>query len=154
MDEHSVIARPRVAGKKRNLGTVPFVELQAGRVQGIVASSSDWERVYCSFIDSNGDYYCSTNNNRRCGGLGGPCKHIASMVDQAVLAFGAADLASCLKLEPSQCGSARAVFGARRGSEKKEPAGVVFSRFVHDLRYTELSPSNDPLPELTWFVTG
>ncbi len=154
MPSPSVITRPRVAGKRRNLSQVPFVELFGGRVQGIVSSGSDWERVYCSFIDNNGDFYCSTNNNRRCGGLGGPCKHIGQMVDQAIAAYGAAEVAAALKIDLAAAGSARAVFGARRGAEKKEPAGVVFARFLNDLHYVELSGGDEPLPELAWFLTG
>lgn len=154
MSSPSVIARPRAASRPRKLSQVPFVELFGGRVQGIVSSGSDWERVYCSFIDNNGDYYCSTNNNRRCGGLGGPCKHIGQMVDQAILAYGAADVAACLKIDLAAAGSSRAVFGARRGSEKKEPAGVVFARFLGDLHYVELPAGDEPMPELAWFLVG
>lgn len=154
MPSPSVIARPRAVTSRRKLSTVPFVELFAGRVHGVVSSGSDWDRVYCSFIDKNGDYYCSTNNNRRCGGLGGPCKHIGQMVDQAIVAYGAAEVAATLGIEPGSATGSRGVFGARRGSEKKEPAGVVFARFLNDLHFIELAPSDEPMPELSWFLAG
>ncbi len=61
--------------KKRNIKKVPFVELFHGRLQGVVSSGSDIKRVYVSFFEAGThDFYCSTNNNRPCGGLGGyPC---------------------------------------------------------------------------------
>ena len=154
MSSASVIARPRAFTSRRKLSLVPFVELSGGRCQGIVSSGSDWSRVYCSFIDREGDYYCSTNNNRRCGGLGGPCKHIGQMVDQAIAAYGAAEVAATLQIEPASAIRASSVFAARRGAEKKEPAGVVFARFLNDLHFVELPVSDEPMPELAWFLVG
>ena len=43
---------------------------------------------------------------------------------------------------------------ARAGTEKKEPASEVFSRFLNYLRYLELTNSNQPLPEMSWFVVN
>lgn len=75
----------------RKLAKVPFLELSEGRLQGVVSSGSDIERVYVSSI-SAGDHglSCSTNNNRPCGGLGSsPCKHIQSLLAEAEKQFGA-----------------------------------------------------------------
>jgi hypothetical protein len=92
----SVIAAPRPSPKGRKVKDVPFVELRGKRIQGVISSGSDVERVYCAFYEAGtGNFYCSTNNNRRCGGLGGGgCKHIVEMVGEAVKVFGADGLAS------------------------------------------------------------
>lgn len=154
LDRPSVVVKRRAPGRKRNLNQVPFVEIHNGRVQGIVSSGSDMDRVYCSFFaGTTGNFYCSTNNNRRCGGLGGPCKHIGQMLDQAIASFGADEVAAALKIDPGMAKNSRSVFGALRGAETKEPAGVVFSRFLADLHYVELAQNNLPLPEMAWFYT-
>lgn len=152
----SVIPSPRPAAVGRKVADVPFVELFGRRVQGVVSSGSDIDRVYCSFYEGvTGNYYCSTNNNRRCGGLGGsPCKHIGWMMDEAIKAFGADAIATTLQIDPGLAKGSRSAMGAVRGAETKEPAGVVFSRFLGDLRFVELPGSNLPLPELGWFLTG
>ncbi len=96
-EQASVVAR-RMGPVNRTVKKVPFVELLGGRVQGVVSSGSDIQRVYVSFIAAgSGDHYCCTNNNRPCGGLrGSPCKHIQLMVQEAVLQFGASTVAQIL----------------------------------------------------------
>ena len=45
--------------EKRNTKKVPFVELFNGRVQGVVSSGSDINRVYVAFFEAGtGDFYC------------------------------------------------------------------------------------------------
>lgn len=53
------------------LPDVPFLELSEGRLQGVVSSESQAERVYASSI-SAGDHglSCCSNDDLRCGGLG------------------------------------------------------------------------------------
>ena len=40
------------------------------------------------------------------------------------------------------------------GTTFKEEAGTVFSRFLDYLRYVELEGSVEPMPEMSWFLTG
>jgi hypothetical protein len=150
----SFVPHRRPAPEKRSLKDVPFAELLGGRVQGVVSSGSDAERVYVSWYEGRtGNYYCSTNNNRPCGGLrGGPCKHIVEVVDAAVAQFGVATVARHLGAPDAT--SARAVLAAAHGSETKEPSGTVFARFLDYLRTMELAAPVGELPELAWFVTG
>ncbi|MEC7518304.1 MAG: hypothetical protein VYE22_00490 [Myxococcota bacterium] len=150
----SVIAGRRELPKKRNLKKVPFVELAPGRLQGVVSSGSDAKRVYVSFVDAGStDFYCSTNNNRPCGGLrGAPCKHIQAMIDNAVAQYGGARVAKHLGI--AEAADARAIRSGIRGAQNKQPASEVFSRFLAYLRYVELDGTREPMPELSWFVTG
>lgn len=144
----------RPAPEKRALAKVPFVELLGGRAQGVVSSGSDKDRVYVSWYEARtGNHYCSTNNNRPCGGLGGGgCKHIDEMLAAAVSQFGIAHVARALGVP--EAATVQQIKGAARGVQVKEPAGVVFSRFLDYLRYMELPPPAGELPELDWFVTG
>lgn len=149
------MAHPRVDPGKRVLKKVPYVELFGGRLQGVVSSGSSAERVYVSFFEAgSGDFYCSTNNNRPCGGLrGSACKHLDTLVVNAVAQFGPERLARYLG-----CGESveRAADIARLlgGSQRKEQASMVFARFLDYLRYVELPTSVQPAPEMAWFVTG
>jgi hypothetical protein len=140
---------------KRDIKDVPFVELFNGRLQGVVSSGSDIERVYVSFFEAKTlNYYCSTNNNRPCGGLRGyPCKHLQALLKEAITAYGIEQVVHTLKVpgDISQLNTAGDVL-ARAGTVKKEPASEVFSRFLNYLRYLELSTSNQPLPEMNWFA--
>jgi hypothetical protein len=141
--------------------SVPFVELAGGRVQGVVSSGSDIERVYVSFVASgSGDYYCCTNNNRPCGGLrGAPCKHIVELLDEAILQFGAERVAGYLGVGAGGDGQAQAAQDARTllrvlsGSERKESPGVVFSRFLNYLSYCERQVRPGTVLEMGWFVS-
>jgi hypothetical protein len=148
---------PAAAGK-RDVQKVPFVELYDGRLQGVVSSGSDIERVYVSFFEAGSlDYYCSTNNNRPCGGLRGtPCKHLDSLVKEAVAEYGLEPVARFLRLPGDVTALKNAGEVMRRlhsGSLTKNPAGQVFSRFLNYLRYLELAGEPaQPLPEMSWFV--
>ncbi|MEO1267321.1 MAG: hypothetical protein AAFX99_04420 [Myxococcota bacterium] len=153
----SVIAHPRHAPKKRNLKKVPYVELWGGKVQGVVSSGSSATRVYVSWFEESGDYYCATNNNRRCGGLrGGGCKHIHAMIDQAMAQYGGDEVARYLGVEgdPGTFSRSYDITRQLHGSERKEQASEVFARFLNYLRYMELVADRDPMPEMAFFVTG
>ncbi|HEX5597043.1 MAG TPA: hypothetical protein VFX61_13660 [Micromonosporaceae bacterium] len=142
----------------RKLAKVPFVELADGRLQGVVSSGSDIERVYVSSIvaGSHG-YHCSTNNNRPCGGLrGSPCKHLRTLVDEAVLQYGLDRVGRYLRVKMDDGVSTGADLLSRLdGQHEPTPAAVVFSRFLRHLAYLELPTANQPIPELHWFpATG
>ena len=140
---------------RRKLEKVPFLELFNGRLQGVVSSGSDLARVYVSYFEAGSlDYYCSTNNNRPCGGLRGqPCKHLQALLKEAIAAIGIAEVTNYLQIKGdlSQFQTAEDLI-RRSGSLKKEPASVVFSRFLNYLHYLELQSSNHPLPGISWFV--
>ena len=145
--------------KQRKLKKVPFVELADGRLQGVVSSGSDVNRVYVSFITSNTfDYYCSTNNNRQCGGLYGTCKHLNGLITEAVLQYGAERVAEYLGIPSNEDNTIDAQqvssFIRTNGQILKEPAGTVFSRFLNHLRYLELETSTAPNSGMDWFVSS
>lgn len=146
----SFVPSPICCGK-RTVKKVPFVEIREGRIQGVVSSGSDIERVYVSFIElESGNYSCSTNNNRPCGGLrGAPCKHIQEMVEEAVVEFGAARMNAILGLESG----ADPLHHLMRlsGSQVKDNVAVIFSRFLDYLRLTTLKTPQRSLPEMNWF---
>jgi hypothetical protein len=128
----------------RKLAKVPFVELAEGRLQGVVSSGSDIERVYVSSIAAGTyEFSCSTNNNRPCGGVyGSGCKHLQALLDEAVLQYGQERVSRYLKLDES---------GTPNGSYQPAPAAPVFARFLRHLAYLELPGTTEPLPELHWF---
>jgi hypothetical protein len=142
----------------RKVNKVPYVELHGGRVQGVVSSGSDASRVYVSFFDAGTtNYYCSTNNNRPCGGLrGGPCKHLKSLMDEAVLQYGAPKVGRYLKLgaDPASLNSSYDIMRHVTGAKTKEEASLVFSRFLSYLRYVEYEGTPEPMPEMAWFTVG
>lgn len=150
-----IASNQKNAATKRDVKQVPFVELFNHRVQGVVSSGSDIERVYVSFFEAGTlDYYCSTNNNRPCGGLSGyPCKHLQAVMKEAIATYGIDQVINYLKVpgDLSQITSLNDIIN-RRGTVKKEPASEVFSRFLNYLRYLELQTANSPLPEMNWFV--
>jgi hypothetical protein len=151
----SVIQQPNQP-HPRNVKKVPYVELYSGRLQGVVSSGSDIERVYVSFIEANtGDYYCSTNNNRPCSGLGWrQCKHIEEMAEQAIYQYGSLEVARYLGAKTeSNDPSWWAIRDALNGSQKRIPASEVFSRFLSYLRFLELPRHDGPAPEMTWFTS-
>jgi hypothetical protein len=153
----SMVVHARDTPASRKLQKVPFVELYGGRLQGVVSSGSSASRVYVSAIEAQStDFSCATNNNRPCGGLrGGPCKHLQALVDNAVAQYGAPRVARALQLaDPDACSSTRDILARIVGSSKKLDASEVFSRFLAYLRYVELPPGQQPLPELSWFLTG
>ncbi|WP_091091564.1 hypothetical protein [Micromonospora nigra] len=143
--------------RPRKLAKVPFVELADGRLQGVVSSGSDIERVYVSSITSGSHaYHCSTNNNRPCGGLrGAPCKHLHALVDEAVLQYGVPRVARYLRVDADDVQIGVELIWRLNGRPEPTPAAVVFSRFLRHLAYLELPGSATALPELHWFpATG
>lgn len=146
--------------RPRKVKTVPYVELFGGRVQGVVSSGSDENRVYVSFFEKDAgavNFNCSTNNNRPCSGLrGSPCKHLEQLMQEAVLQFGAEQVGRHLSLsgDLSKLVTARDLLLQVRGHVSRVDVSQVFSRFLSHLRYFELPLSNQPNPEMTWFVSG
>ena len=156
MHKSSFASHDSCASGKRDVKQVPFVELFDGRLQGVVSSGSDIQRVYVSFFEAQTlDYYCSTNNNRPCGGLRGyPCKHLLALLTEAIAAYGVNEVSNYLKVPEKSAGNIQCINDilARKGSEKKVQKSEVFSRFLNYLRYLELKSANIPLPEMAWFV--
>lgn len=153
----SVVLRP-VREKARNVKKVPFVELHGNRVQGVVSSGSDIERVYVAWLEAKTfNFYCSTNNNRPCGGMGSaPCKHIHEMVEEAFLQYGE-ELPTFLGVkndDPSASHRVSMWMANSGGAQTKEPAGTVFSRFLSFLSYCELQARPGSCQEMSWFVTS
>ncbi|MEU1036457.1 hypothetical protein ABZ402_49230 [Streptomyces mirabilis] len=156
--ERSSTARVTVPARPRKLAKVPFVELADGRLQGVVSSGSDIERVYVSSVAA-GTYAfaCSTNNNRPCGGARGMfCNHIRALINEAVLQYGAERVARYLRVEladgePSGQTIAHAMDTTRPAQGDTKAAAPVFSRFLRHLAYLELAPTTTPLPEMQWF---
>lgn len=150
------VIKPRVLPRPRKVDKVPFVELYAGRLQGVVSSGSDEDRVYVSYFETKtGNFYCSTNNNRPCGGLrGSPCKHLCSLLDEAVLQFGGPRVAAYLGLaiDPDKVKRGADLLHAIKGGPHKVEAGMVFSRFLTYLHYVSLPATTVPLPEMGWFI--
>ena len=142
----------------RKIKKVPFLELFNNRLQGVVSSGSDYRRVYVSFFEAGtGNYYCSTNNNRPCGGLRGSCcKHLQALLSEGILQYGAPKVATYLKIpgDTSVVKSAYDLMLKMSGTKKKEEANEVFSRFLNYLRFVELEGSFLPNPEMAWFVSG
>ena len=145
---------------KRNVKKVPFVELFNNTLQGVVSASSDPARVYVSYIHAeSGEYYCSTNHNRECnGGLYyGPCKHIQSLVKEAVAQYGAPRVSRYMRLDiDHESADDKGINAALRskGSVKRNPSSAVFSRFLYYLQQLEAESSSLPMPEMAWFVSG
>ncbi|RSN51659.1 hypothetical protein DMH08_30190 [Actinomadura sp. WAC 06369] len=140
--------------RPRKLAKVPFVELADGRLQGVVSSGSDVARVYVSSITAGTHgLSCSTNNNRPCGGLRGsyPCKHLQSLVAEAVLQYGRERVGRYLKVDAGEDGD---LADALNGTKDSAPAAVVFNRFLRHLAYLEVPASPEPLPEMHWFPGG
>jgi hypothetical protein len=157
LERTSVIVASGLSGQ-RTVKSVPFVELAGGRMQGVVSSGSDIERVYVSFVASgSGDYYCCTNNNRPCAGLrGAPCKHIIELLDEAILQFGAERVAGYLGVggdAQDVDATSKLLLRLLSGSERKESPGVVFSRFLSYLSYCERQVRPGTVLEMGWFVS-
>lgn len=156
--ERSSTARVTPPARPRKLAKVPFVELADGRLQGVVSSGSDIERVYVSSVAA-GTYAfaCSTNNNRPCGGARGSfCNHIRALISEAVLQYGAVRVARYLRIEtadgePTAQALAAGMSDTRPPQGDAKAAAPVFSRFLRHLAYLELVPTTAPLPEMQWF---
>ncbi|MQY11544.1 hypothetical protein SRB5_16630 [Streptomyces sp. RB5] len=154
--ERASAARVVPPARPRKLAKVPFVELADGRLQGVVSSGSDIERVYVSSVAAGSfTYACSTNNNRPCGGArGGFCNHIRALVTEAVLQYGADRVVRYLRVETdadTAAGITGAMTATRPDLGDKSAAAAVFSRFLRHLAYLELAPTTLPLPEMQWF---
>ncbi|GAA2846947.1 hypothetical protein Acy02nite_04000 [Actinoplanes cyaneus] len=137
----------------RKLAKVPFVELADGRLQGVVSSGSDVERVYVSSITA-GDHglSCNTNNNRPCGGLAGgsrACNHLRALADAAVAQYGVDRVARYLKADLPDGGDD--LWAGLHPATAPNRAAEVFAGFLRHLAYLEVAPTTDPLPELQWF---
>lgn len=138
--------------EKRDVKKVPFVELHAGRLQGVVSSGSDIQRVYVSYFEARTmDYHCSTNNNRPCGGLRGtPCKHLQDMLVEAIKQHGIEKVVAYLQLPADTTTDIRDML-KQANKQAQQPAGEVFSRFLAYLQLLEYPVSDTPLPEMDWF---
>jgi hypothetical protein len=144
--------------RPRKLAKVPFVELADGRLQGVVSSGSDIERVYVSSVAAGTyTFACSTNNNRPCGGARGSfCNHILALINEAVVQYGAERVARYLRIEiADEEPSAQAITGGMQAARPPQgdatAAAPVFSRFLRHLAYLDLAPATVPLPEMQWF---
>ena len=156
--EKSSTARVIPPARPRKLAKVPFVELADGRLQGVVSSGSDIERVYVSSVAAGTyTFACSTNNNRPCGGARGSfCNHILALISEAVLQYGADRVARYLRVEiadgePSADSITGGMGAAHPPQGDTKAAAPVFSRFLRHLAYLELAPTTTPLPEMQWF---
>lgn len=159
--EKSSTVRVIPPARPRKLAKVPFAELADGRLQGVVSSGSDIERVYVSSVAA-GTYLfaCSTNNNRPCGGARGYfCNHIQALINEGVLQYGAKRVAGYLRVEiadgePSAQSIIAAMSATRPTQGDAAVAAPVFSRFLRHLAYLELAPATAPLPEMQWFPSA
>ncbi len=150
----SLYARERLIFKtNRNVKKIPFVELHDGRLQGVVSSGSDIERVYVSYFDAGTHtYYCSTNNNRPCGGLRGfPCGHLSELLEEAIKQYGFEEVVRFLKLPEDIEKLPHAILKEMKGSTGV-PSGEVFARFLSYLQLLDLPSSHAPLLEMDWFI--
>jgi hypothetical protein len=152
------MARVIPPARPRKLAKVPFAELADGRLQGVVSSGSDIERVYVSSVTAGTfAFACSTNNNRPCGGARGSfCNHILALAGEAVLQYGGGRVARYLRVdvageEPGAQDITGAMMAARPPQGDAKAAAAVFSRFLRHLAYLELAPVTAPLPEMHWF---
>jgi len=156
--EESSTVRVIPPARPRKLAKVPFVELADGRLQGVVSSGSDIDRVYVSSVEASSyAFACSTNNNRPCGGARGSfCNHIRALIAEAVLQYGAERVARYLRVEIVDPEPSAQSITAGMNSTSPSPAGSkaaapVFSRFLRQLAYLEFVPGTAPLPEMQWF---
>jgi hypothetical protein len=141
---------------KRDVKKVPFVELVDGRLQGVVSSGSDIQRVYVSFFEVGTlNFSCSTNNNRPCGGANAsPCGHLRELLEEAIAQYGFEAVVKFLRLpgDTAQITTAHDIL-IQRGRRAPDQAGsTIFTRFLSDLQALEAPASDAPLHEMSWFV--
>ena len=138
----------------RDVKKVPFVELFDGRLQGVVSSGSDIQRVYVAFFEMGSlNFSCSTNNNRPCGGLrGAPCSHLLELLTEAIAQEGLERVVRFLKL-PGDLAAYQQPYDIVRhaGQLSQLPAGQIFSRFLQHLALLELAPYRDEIAATAWF---
>jgi hypothetical protein len=149
----AILERPALA-EPRDVEQVPFVELADNRLQGVVSSGSDVERVYCCFIEAGSlAYYSSTNNNRPDAGT---AKRMRWLAEAAFAQLGRDRVVRYLRLPVSadEVTTPAALIDvvARHGPLRAEPSGAIFSRFLDYLRYVERSCAPGPVPGMSWFV--
>ena len=151
--QNTSIVRHAVSLGRRDVDTVPFVEMYQGRLQGVVSASGDINRVYCAFIESGTcEYDSRTNNNRPDAGLP---KRLGWLCDEAVAQFGLEQVVRFLGLEGQNgltSGQSIAWAVQRKGGHGSEQAAEVFSRFLNYLRHVDLEAAPGPAPEMSWFV--
>lgn len=152
--QQTAIVPTSEASSARDVDTVPYVELINRRVQGVVSSGSDANRVYCAFIEAEtGAHYSSTNNNRPDAGM---AKRIGWLVEEAVRQYGLERVARYLQApgDPAKMKRGSDIVAAllRSAPRKQEPAGTVFSRFLNYLRFVEWQTEAVPIPEMAWFI--
>jgi hypothetical protein len=155
--QNSSLSTPKktITNQNRDVKKVPFVELLDKRLQGIVSSGSDIERVYVSYFEVGTlNYGCGTNNNRPCGGLRGyPCSHLIELMNEATVQYGFDEVANFL-LPNAEPGKLKTIHDILKhvGRGSGDTAGEIFSRFLNDLEYLELPQDNRPLDTMAWFV--
>lgn len=153
--ETSLLVQRAAAPAARDVKKVPFVELFDRRLQGVVSSGSDIQRVYVSFFEAGTlNYACSTNNNRPCGGLRGyPCSHLQELLAQAIAQYGLNQVVRFLR-PPGDLARYKSEYEiiARAGQMTSDPAADIFSRFLSHLELLELPAHNGPLHTAAWFA--
>ncbi|XSG73786.1 hypothetical protein ACP8Y2_16530 [Herpetosiphon llansteffanensis] len=142
---------------KRDVKEVPFVELADGRLQGVISSGSDIQRVYVAYFEARSlNFYCSTNNNRPCGGLrGSPCNHLINLLGEGIKQFGIPGILKYLQSahDPTTITTIGDLLKIA-GHITHQAHGAIFSRFLGSLQLLELPLSALPLPEMDWFAGG
>lgn len=142
----------------RDISKVPFVEMIDGRLQGVVSSGSDISRVYVSFFKrGTHNYGCSTNNNRPCGGLrGAPCKHLTSLLENAIEQYGIKRVVDFLEIDVDLTKemSLYDIINIMNGTVEKDEVSLIFSRFLNHLSYMEYPIQNTPMIDMNWFITS
>lgn len=150
----SLLVERATAHEARDVKKVPFVELFDQRLQGVVSSGSDIQRVYVSFFEAGTlNFSCSTNNNRPCGGLhGSPCSHLHELLAEAIAQYGIERVVKFLQLpgDRAQYTDARTIL-RQRGREADAEVSSIFSRFLGHLELLELPATGEPLDTLAWF---
>ncbi|MCP4134280.1 MAG: hypothetical protein GY754_25120, partial [bacterium] len=99
------------------------------------------------------NFYCSTNNNRICGGISSSyhCKHLSNLIDEAIKQFGIDTVADFMKIDGDVKDSSE-LTGKMSGNIVKEHSGEIFTRFLEYLKFLEAPSSNQHIPEMSWFV--
>jgi hypothetical protein len=150
----SLSVRTAPAEGARDVKAVPFVELHSQRLQGVVSSGSDIERVYVAFFEAETlNYSCNTNNNRPCGGLrGAPCNHLQLLLSEAIAEHGLARVVAFLQLpgDPAAYPDVRAIL-SRSGQQLQDQASSIFSRFLGDLQLLQHPAEDLPVEGAAWF---
>lgn len=154
--EASVLPPPTVRAGAIDVEEVPFVEMARQRLQGVVSSGSDIERVYCAFVEAGTlAYYSSTNNNRPDAGME---KRIGWLVESAITRYGAEAVFRFLQVPFELAANSKKPHVElmmeirRRGGVRKEQAADIFARFLHYLRFVELQCAPGEYPEMAWFA--